>query len=95
MTGLMPGTPACSTSTDNMYSGMLEASGEAVEEWLQSSIFEEQLFCFFPCTDITPSLANKVCTAQTLQCSSVPHSRPPYTSGIVQGTHDIAFPCTC
>ena len=39
---------------------MLEASGEAVEEWLHSSIFEEQLFCFFPCTDITPSLANKV-----------------------------------
>ncbi|KAK9815102.1 hypothetical protein WJX73_007516 [Symbiochloris irregularis] len=46
-------------STDNVYSGMLEASGEAVEEWLQSPGFEEQLFCFFPCTDVMPSLANK------------------------------------
>ena len=39
---------------------MLEADGEAVEEWLVSNKFEAQLFMIFPCTDLTPSLANKV-----------------------------------
>ena len=29
-------------------------------EWLVSNKFEAQLFMIFPCTDITPSLANKV-----------------------------------
>ena len=38
---------------------MLEADGEAVEEWLMSPKFEAHLFLIFPCTDITPSLANK------------------------------------
>lgn len=56
---LSGGVP-CRASADNVYSGMLEASGEAVEDWLQSPGFEEQLFCFFPCTDVMPSLANKV-----------------------------------
>ena len=45
---------------ENVYSGMLEASAEAVTEWLSSPGFELRLFSFFPCTDITPSLANKV-----------------------------------
>ena len=43
-----------------MYSGMLEAGGPAVEEWLLSPEFEARLFSYFPCTDITPALANKV-----------------------------------
>lgn len=55
-------THACyRPSTDSMFSGMLEASAEAAEEWLMNKFFEEQLFCFFPCTEITPALANKVC----------------------------------
>lgn len=39
---------------------MLEADGDAVEDWLLSPKFEAHLFLIFPCTDITPSLANKV-----------------------------------
>ena len=55
-----------------MYAGMLEASGEAVEEWLQSPGFEGGLFAFFPCTDILPSLANKACSLlQTLDLISM------------------------
>lgn len=46
---------------ENLYSGMLEATGDAVSEWLLSPNFEARLFSFFPCTDITPNLANKVC----------------------------------
>ena len=45
---------------DVLYSGMLEAAGPAVEEWLLSPEFEARLFSYFPCTDITPALANKV-----------------------------------
>ncbi|KAK9820095.1 hypothetical protein WJX72_006068 [[Myrmecia] bisecta] len=44
---------------ENVYSGMLEASAEAVAEWLSGPIFEARLFSFFPCTDLIPSLANK------------------------------------
>ena len=47
-------------AADNIYSGTLEASKEAVEEWLLSSGFEAQLFSFFPCTNILPTIANKV-----------------------------------
>jgi hypothetical protein len=42
-----------------LYSGMLEASGAAAEEWLAAPDFEGRLFAYFPCTDITPALANK------------------------------------
>ena len=45
---------------DVLYSGMLEAAGPAAEEWLLSPEFEARLFAYFPCTDITPALANKV-----------------------------------
>ena len=51
---------ACRPSSENSFSGVLEADGEAVEEWLVSNKFEAQLFMIFPCTDLTPSLANKV-----------------------------------
>lgn len=39
---------------------MLEATGSDVCDWLLSDGFESRLFTFFPCTDITPSVANKV-----------------------------------
>ena len=45
---------------------MLEADNEAVEEWLLGPKYEAQLFLMFPCTDITPSLANKVHCAEHL-----------------------------
>lgn len=43
-----------------MYSGVLEASGKDVAEWLMSPIFEERLFSYFPCADTIPGMANKV-----------------------------------
>lgn len=46
-----------------MYAGILEANGEEVGEWLRSPGFEVKLFSFFPCTDILPSVANKVSPA--------------------------------
>jgi len=52
-----------------MYSGMLEANGEDVAEWLRSPGFESNMFSFFPCTDILPSTANQV-------PPPCPHSRP-------------------
>lgn len=45
---------------DGGYTGMLEASGVDVCDWLLSDGFEARLFTFFPCTDILPSVANKV-----------------------------------
>ena len=39
-------------------SGTLEAVGADVAAWLLSDAFEQQLFAFFPCTDILPSVAN-------------------------------------
>lgn len=45
---------------DSMYSGILEASGTDVGTWLLSPTFEEKLFSFFPCTNITPGLANQL-----------------------------------
>jgi pentatricopeptide repeat domain-containing protein 1 len=43
--------------------GTLEAHGIDVANWLLSDAFEEQLFAYFPCTDVLPSVAN---TGQTL-----------------------------
>ena len=48
------------TTAETMYSGMLEANGSEVAEWLQGPGFESKLFSFFPCTDVLPSSANKV-----------------------------------
>ena len=48
---------------DVLFSGMLEASGPAVEEWVLLPEFEARLFAYFPCTSITPALANKVSAA--------------------------------
>jgi len=45
---------------DGGYTGMLEASGADVCDWLLSDGFEARLFTFFPCTDILPSVANQV-----------------------------------
>jgi len=42
--------------------GTLEANGIDVATWLMSDVFEEQLFAYFPCTDVLPSVAN---TGQT------------------------------
>ena len=39
-------------------SGTLEAAGADVAAWLASEEFELNLFAFFPCTDILPSVAN-------------------------------------
>ena len=50
----------CRTTAETMYSGMLEANGAEVIEWLRSPSFESKLFSFFPCTDILPTSANKV-----------------------------------
>ena len=60
----------CRTTAETMYSGMLEASGAEVFEWLRSPSFESKLFSFFPCTDILPTSANKVCCDQALPDSS-------------------------
>jgi pentatricopeptide repeat domain-containing protein 1 len=38
--------------------GTLEANGVDVANWLLSDAFEAQLFAYFPCTDILPSVAN-------------------------------------
>jgi pentatricopeptide repeat domain-containing protein 1 len=38
--------------------GTLEANGIDVATWLMSDIFEEQLFVYFPCTDVLPTVAN-------------------------------------
>lgn len=43
-----------------MYSGMLEANGAEVAEWLLSPGFEAKLFSFFPCADIPLASASKV-----------------------------------
>lgn len=43
-----------------MYSGVLEAPGNEVAEWLMAPVFEEHLFSFFPCADTIPGMANKV-----------------------------------
>jgi len=45
---------------DTTYAGVLEADGRDVACWLAGPTFEERLFGFFPCTSITPALANKV-----------------------------------
>ena len=45
---------------DSLYVGVLEASGRDVAAWLTGSEFEEHLFGFFPCTNVTPSIANTV-----------------------------------
>lgn len=45
---------------DSIYAGILEANGRDVAAWLMDAGFEERLFGFFPCTNITPSNANKV-----------------------------------
>ena len=45
--------------SDGGYTGMLEAAGPEICDWLVSEAFEARLFTFFPCTDITPSMANK------------------------------------
>jgi len=45
---------------DANYAGLLEASGRDVGHWLLSDAFEEHLFGYFPCANITPSKANKV-----------------------------------
>ena len=45
---------------DGGYTGMLEASGTDVCDWLLSDGFEARLFTFFPCTDILPLVANQV-----------------------------------
>jgi hypothetical protein len=37
-----------------LFSGMLEAPGAAVEEWLLSPEFDAKLFSYFHCTDFTP-----------------------------------------
>ena len=47
-------------AADVLFSGMLEASGAAVEEWVLLPEFEARLFSYFPCTNITHALANKV-----------------------------------
>lgn len=44
---------------DGGYAGMLEASGADACDWLLGDGFEARLFTFFPCTDITPGVANK------------------------------------
>ncbi|EFN58079.1 hypothetical protein CHLNCDRAFT_142374 [Chlorella variabilis] len=43
---------------DGGYSGMLEAAGPDACDWLLGEGFEARLFTFFPCTDITPAVAN-------------------------------------
>jgi len=45
---------------DSSYAGVLEASGRDVAFWLAGPTFEERLFGFFPCTNITPALANQI-----------------------------------
>lgn len=38
--------------------GTLEANGIDVATWLLSDVFEGQLFAYFPCTDVLPTVAN-------------------------------------
>lgn len=49
----------CRAVIDGGYTGMLEAPGTDVCEWLLSDNFEARIFTFFPCTDITPTVANQ------------------------------------
>ncbi|KAI7837283.1 hypothetical protein COHA_008897 [Chlorella ohadii] len=55
---------------DGGYTGMLEASGADVCDWLLSDGFEARLFTFFPCTDILPSVANQVKSRDSVQTVS-------------------------
>lgn len=52
---------------DTLYSGVLQASGKDVAMWLKSDLFEEHLFSYFPCTNVTPSIANQVFVETTLE----------------------------
>lgn len=51
--------PSCRAVIDGGYTGMLEATGADVCDWLLSDGFEARLFTFFPCTDITTAVANQ------------------------------------
>ncbi len=62
-----------------MYSGMLEANGGEVTEWLRSPGFESKLFSFFPCTDILPTSANKVCNIRKFLQEGAYHYWPSST----------------
>ncbi|KAL4442119.1 hypothetical protein ABPG77_011380 [Micractinium sp. CCAP 211/92] len=55
---------------DGGYTGMLEAPGTEVCEWLLSDNFEARIFTFYPCTDITPTVANQVKSRDSVQSVS-------------------------
>lgn len=58
---------ASRAAPENMlFSGMLEASSAAVEEWMLSPEFDAKLFCYFPCADLTPDLASQASTTLPL-----------------------------
>ena len=59
-THLIPPTPTPyrRTIADGTTTGALEAAGHEVADWLLAEAFEGLLFSFFPCTDVTPALAN-------------------------------------
>ena len=67
------------TTAETMYSGMLEANGEDVAEWIRSPGFEYNLFSFFPCTDILPSTANQVNPLLPEKCPRYPSLTSTFT----------------
>ena len=78
------------TSTDSVYSGLLEASGAAVHEWLLSPAFEARLFSFFPCTNLTPSRAKQVqdlSTENLLVCGHGPDRHNTLIVRVSMSTH--------
>lgn len=66
---------------DGGYTGMLEASGTDVCDWLLSDGFEARLFTFFPCTDILPSVANQV---RGVWCVKRGGQQPSNTAGMLK-----------
>ena len=66
-----PPLPCRRPVVDGGYAGMLEASGHDLCDWLLSDGFEARLFTFFPCTDITPAVANQASRAPaTAPCAA-------------------------
>lgn len=65
------GAPFKALGGENGLPGSMEASGAEIADWILSDIFEANIFAFFPCTDILPTVANSGQSAASITAMGV------------------------